>query len=562
MGIIVCTLSQVLRQLQLYLYRKRACENTPEHLMDLIEDRADVGSSMQPFSFGPDAAMPYNSALAVSDPAAEASTGGNNSVPSDFFWEHDQIFEGDLTNSTNPNDQHSGLTLFEHPISASNGSLETFSPLSADSSLLRTAPIPYVEPSMAPYVQDTLEMDQFLDLGPSQAAVKEFVLKHRLLLPIFDDLSRALAKLDASNVPLKLLVGALVSRKSTGRLESEVADQVRAKIEAVVYDRSTSLPTLLQSVQVLVYLSWLGLIDGFNLKGRHLLQLAWDTTCLSGFSNVDYNETQGCCMIHGCDKHEIRRTILSLFILDRSSNFLGALPFIIDERRLHVTLQDFLESPNLSAAKVPIVIQKHDGRLYTIIYKAYDVLGKAWVNAHRTPERRSNIEPTTEQNDLSVYVAQLRMLAPENVPHAAVNNELEIILTLWLLIVLDTATGLIGLEEATQISSHGNQTEPLDRSTAAARNTARLIKVSSSVSLKPLRNPHLSPLLFLNCHVLIVAWAKAQSYTLDQEIHLLCSILERLEESFGAMAGRFAKTLRSECENGRHSAESLDDETL
>lgn len=304
---------------------------------------------------------------------------------------------------------------------------------------------------------------------------------------------------------------------------------------------------------------------------------------------------------------ECQRILWTLFILDRALSFPCGMPHAIDDRQFIVDLprtnlyhgpvgvseisryhtQGFItvnhtniRQENDLAQPIPFTrdVQKlsrcaseYPGKtsIFCYVLQAYMILGRIteYISALGS---FSDAEEISEEAEMKSLISQFRLGLPRWATTLAAARPAEFRNVVWLNMILNIHTIIFDhrkimkgpAQQTSSRSSDESPTSSIPRSgsapegqlddippsrfgycVAAAQNMVQQIRDISRVSIDPLLNPHLALPFYLCSRILVVEWLETKDDALRLDIDVLITLLDRFEESFPTLGGKYKKIL-------------------
>jgi hypothetical protein len=448
---------------------------------------------------------------------------------------------------------------------------------------------------------------------PSQPQLDEIcsIYFHRYypILPIFSEerLAEALRKATTtqttSDSPLLYAFAALVAGNHPS---TDVKSQQQAWFKKAkhLYEQTSHIPhDPLHTLQAAACIVLHALVVGDFSAAWLVMGKAWRQTVALGLNQMDSLSTNQNGPTAGWrELEERRRTIWSLFILDRGICFPMGLAHTIDERQLRVNLPmdentaqstdpppkdvaSVLFTPNLRKllSLVGGASQQSSPNVYHYLIISYLLLGRIVEHMYR-PEADGDDEDDAEQDrsmleSLQQDVSHMRLMMPRAATEIASAAHPNCIYVVWMNAIMNVNTIFLfhrtprrlerpqGCNDDTE-SSGCSAASNWQICVAVAKKTAQLIREASLVSTDLLVNPNISAPVYTCARILAIEHLLCSSpreiegraprstgLLADLQVFLL--LFDRLSESFTGVGAKFRYRVLDLLEQGPEHAREM-----
>ncbi|OCL14386.1 hypothetical protein AOQ84DRAFT_384756 [Glonium stellatum] len=344
-------------------------------------------------------------------------------------------------------------------------------------------------------------------------------------------------------------------------------NQAKALYELTQRDTLPGLRVIQAGICIVFHASTLGQFSPAWLS----LGKTWRQACALSLNRLD-DETGGGLGLgpppkSNLEREEYRRTLWSLFILDRSQCWPSGWPHGINDRQYLVNLpieerkfqsvvmltsDDAQSTPfnrNLSKLIASPCTRAGSVDLFQCLVKGYVILGRVVEHVHNLHNSPDDEEYCHESNYLDSQIIRFRLSLPRaatSILAAPTDDRLHVV---WLNVMLNTVTILLHfratvLKPSSLEAENSEENMHFAQCVAAARNTIQFIKDMSRISLDPLFNPLIGPDYYLLSCVLVIEWRQTGDDNVKSEIDMLDLFFDRLYEVYPFLGKKFKVGLR------------------
>ena len=177
---------------------------------------------------------------------------------------------------------------------------------------------------------------------------------------------------------------------------------------------------------------------------------------------------------------------------------------------------------------------------YLII--AHVLLGRITEQIHSLHQAPDSPEYAQECNNLDAYLAKFRLSLPRAMTSVLEASSEHRGHVLWLNITINTMAILLHYRCARLVDEPVSH-EQFMRATAAARNTAQMVKDTSLISIDLLLSAHVGSSLYIAACVLVIQWKLCNDDSVKADIDLFCLVFERFREKYARLGHKFKSAL-------------------
>ncbi|KAM0622080.1 hypothetical protein ACHAPH_006270 [Verticillium nonalfalfae] len=470
---------------------------------------------------------------------------------------------------------------------------------------------PESETSHSPAVTATAHLP---DRRQSEELCSIFFQRFYIHLPIFSKerlsaaLSTAATAASARRRPLPYALFALVAANHTA---ADVQAQQTGWYDVAkhLYGQTSHIPDEpLQTLQAAACIVLHALVVGDHSTAWLVLGKAWRQCVALGFNQMDSTSSAAASTLLFVDWRELeerRRTMWTLFMLDRGMCFPIGMAHSIDERQLRVNLpmgedtvqnseavpsqSGVLFTPNFRKLLSLVGAQQTGPNVFHYLIISYVLLGRI-VEHMYWPESDDDDEDDAQRHEsmlgsLQEDLSQMRLMLPRSATDLANAAHSDFTYVVWLNVMMNVNTVFLFHRPPTRRLEQGSHDEDMvngedgssrsatsnwELCVAVARKTAMLIREASRVSTDLLMNPMIAAPTFTCARILVIEHLLSSAplnsgggrvvrtssgFVADLQVLLL--MFDRLSESFSGVGAKFRSGVLYHLKQGPENAREI-----
>ncbi|KAH7025387.1 fungal-specific transcription factor domain-containing protein, partial [Macrophomina phaseolina] len=260
------------------------------------------------------------------------------------------------------------------------------------------------------------------------------------------------------------------------------------------------------------------------------------------------------------DIEERRRTIWTLFVLDRGMAFPAGWPHAIDDRQFMVNLplpdsvfqasDDQTTSLNSSVPfsrnlRKMTMAKPEDGTctLYQTILKAYLLLGRATEHIHSFEASSDPEEHFREFQHLDTELSRFTLSLPRTATALRSSSAEDVFQVIWLNAILSTIVILLHHRPET---SEPDSSTSFEYCVSAARKMVRLVQDCTKFSVSAAINPLAVSSLYGCARILCFDYHETKNKETKTSIELLLLLFDRIGEVYPTLGAKYRKGVHFE----------------